>query len=75
MRHELMMPAGAQPSGGPPSQNAPLDSEHRRLQNLVGELLQSNRELRFKVEHLQKQAETAERGLKSACAPAALLLP
>jgi hypothetical protein len=52
---------------------APLE-EHRRLQALVGELLQTNQELRFKVEQLEKQAESAERGLKNACVTACLLL-
>jgi hypothetical protein len=52
----------------------PLEVEHRRLQTLVGELLQSNQELRFKVEQLEKQAESAERGLRNACSTAAMLL-
>jgi hypothetical protein len=52
----------------------PLEAEHRRLQKLLGELLQTNQELRFKVEQLEKQAERAELGLKRACATAGMLL-
>jgi len=64
---EAMKPAA--PQGA-----LPLEAEHRRLQKLLGELLQTNQELRFKVEQLEKRAESAERGLKSACATASMLL-
>jgi hypothetical protein len=52
-----------------------LEAEHRRLQTLVGELLSTNQELRFKVEQLEKQAESAERGLRRACSTAGMLMP
>ena len=52
-----------------------LPGDHRRLQALVGELLQTNQELRFKVGELEKRAESAERGWARACAAAGLLMP
>ena len=52
-----------------------LEAKHARLQALVGELLKTNQELRFKVQQLEQEKDSAERGLKSACATAALLLP
>jgi hypothetical protein len=42
--------------------------QNKRLQALVGELLKTNQELRFKVASLEREAETMERGLKSATA-------
>lgn len=52
-----------------------MEAKHRRLQKLVGELLATNQELRFKVEQLEARAETAERGLANACSVAGMLLP
>lgn len=52
-----------------------LHAEHQRLQVLMGELLQTNQALRFKMEQLEARAEGAERGLAKACAAAGMLLP
>lgn len=57
---------------------APEDSAEAsqdRLQALVSELLQTNQELRFKIALLEERAESAERGLKKACALAGALFP
>ena len=43
-----------------------LETQHRRLQVLVGELLCTNQELRFKVAQLEERAESAESGLAGA---------
>jgi len=58
-----------------PEEPLSLEAKHARLQALVGELLQTNQELRFKVRELEREKDSAERGLKNACATAALLLP
>jgi hypothetical protein len=46
-----------------------------QLQILVGELLTTNQELRFKVEQLTERAETAEQGLAQSCRAAGALWP
>lgn len=61
--------AGAEP------QSQALNSENRRLQVLVGELLKTNQELRFKVEELEKQTESAECGHVCANAVTITLAP
>lgn len=63
------------PENAEPEEPRALAADHRRLQALVGELLKTNQELRFKVEELEKRAEGAERGLSRACATAAMLFP
>jgi hypothetical protein len=50
-----------------------LEARHQRLQVVVGELLQTNQELRFQVATLEQRAESAERGLASASTWAAIL--
>jgi hypothetical protein len=45
-----------------------------RLQVLIGELLEENQKLRFKVAALERQAQSAERGLANATKWAGTLL-
>ena len=52
-----------------------LEARHDRLQKLVGELLRTNEELRFKVAHLEQKAERTARALDEASAIYGLLLP
>jgi hypothetical protein len=40
-----------------------LEAKNHQLQVLVGELLATNQELRFKLEQLKQRAERAEQGL------------
>ena len=49
-----------------PEEHAPAEERLDGLHVLVGELLKANQELRFKVAFLERQAESTERGLKSA---------
>jgi hypothetical protein len=58
-----------------PEEILSLQAQHDRLLTLVGELLEANQQLRFKVAQLERQAESAERGLAAATAWAPLLLP
>lgn len=51
------------------------ERKHQRLQTLVGELLVTNQQLRFRVEQLEQEKGLAERALASATAVAGLLLP
>ena len=64
-----------QTTSAAPDELVSLESEHKRLQALVGELLQANQELRFQVAQLQQQAESLEYGLANASTYAALLFP
>ncbi len=60
------------------SQPAAASSHNDRngqLLDLVGELLQANQELRFKVAQLEQKAERAARNLAESAAVYALLLP
>jgi hypothetical protein len=50
-----------------------LEAKNRQLQILVGELLATNQELRFKVDQLTGRAESAEQGLTQSCATAGAL--
>jgi len=50
-----------------------LESQNRRLQVLVGELLETNQALRFKLDELERQTEGAARGVAFSCAAALLL--
>lgn len=65
---------------GPHSGPVAANDERTRLQLLVGELLSENQKLRFEneslragVEKLQRQAESAERGLADATKWAGML--
>jgi len=58
-----------------PDARLALEAKHRRLQTLVGELLVTNQQLRFRVEQLEREKESAERALAHATAGAALLMP
>ena len=58
-----------------PDELLSLEAQHDRLLTLVGELLEANQKLRFKVAELERKAESAERGLANAAAWAALLVP
>jgi hypothetical protein len=71
----MPMPSFEHAAGAPPERLRTLEEQQRRLQLLVGELLATNQELRFHVARLEERAESAERGLASACATAGLLLP
>jgi hypothetical protein len=51
------------------------DPKHARLEKLVGELLETNQELRFKVAQLEQKAASLERGLAQSCAGAGMLWP
>lgn len=50
-----------------------LQSDHRRLQVLVGELLEKNQELRFRLGAIEERARSAERTSAFACIGALLL--
>jgi len=52
-----------------------LEAKNHRLQTLVGELLATNQELRFKVVELEKQTKNLERGLAETSAAAGALWP
>lgn len=56
-----------------PDASAGLEAKNHRLQVLVGELLATNQELRFKVEQLKERAESAEQGLAHSCHAAGAL--
>jgi hypothetical protein len=56
-----------------PQDALPMEAEHRRLQKLVGELLLTNQELRFKLDELERQAESAKQPSAFACAAAVML--
>lgn len=58
-----------------PDATPAAETGNHRLQSLVGELLETNQELRFKVAALEQQLGQAERGLASATSWAGLLLP
>jgi predicted RNase H-like nuclease (RuvC/YqgF family) len=56
-----------------PEDRLSQEEQNRRLQAMVGELLKTNQELRFKVASLEREAESLERGLKSATASAGFM--
>jgi hypothetical protein len=58
-----------------PDEQVSMAARCEQLQALVGELLQTNQELRFKVETLERQAENMGRGLAATQVSAAWLLP
>jgi len=58
-----------------PDASHSLEAKNHRLQTLVGELLATNQELRFKVVELEKQAKSLERGLAETSAAAGALWP
>lgn len=58
-----------------PDTSLALEASNRRLQSLVGELLATNQELRFKIAALERQVGQAERGLTNATSWAGMLLP
>jgi hypothetical protein len=58
--------AMTQPRGNDQNDSLVLKEQHDRLQVLVGELLEENQKLRFKLSHLEQQAKSAERGLEEA---------
>jgi hypothetical protein len=55
----------------------PLTAEAKRvrLEKLVGELLKTNQELRFKVAELEQQTARLQRGLAQSCSGAGMLWP
>lgn len=57
-----------------PGDELSLEARHSRLLDLVGELVLENQELRFRLELVERQAETAERGLAKPCAGAGMLM-
>ncbi len=56
-----------------PEASALLEAKNHRLQVLVGELLATNQELRFKLEQLKDRAESAQKGLACSCNAAGAL--
>ncbi|HEX4284514.1 MAG TPA: hypothetical protein VHZ28_05445 [Terracidiphilus sp.] len=56
-----------------PDISVALEAKNHRLQVLVGELLATNQELRFKVAQLKERAESAEQGLAHSCSAAGAL--
>ena len=58
-----------------PDASLALEASNRRLQSLVGELLATNQELRFKIAALERQVGQAERGLAKSTSWAGMLLP
>ena len=43
-------------------ERSPAEEQNERLQLLVGELLRTNQELRYKLAQLEQQAESVEQG-------------
>jgi hypothetical protein len=76
-----MEPAQAEPpqlesmTSATPDASLELETANRRLQSLVGELLATNQELRFKIVALETQVGQAKRGLSNATRWAGMLLP
>ena len=62
-------------AGQAPEEILSLQARNLSLQALVGELLTTNQELRFKVEQLERQAEKAARARFGTLIAAALPLP
>jgi hypothetical protein len=62
-------------SAAPDAPSRVLEAKNHQLQNLVGELLATNQELRFKVAQLEEETRSLERGLAKSCAAAGALWP
>ena len=58
-----------------PDEPLALETRNHQLLTLVGELLQTNQELRFKVAELEKRADVADSALKEASRWSGFLLP
>jgi hypothetical protein len=58
-----------------PAESLPLEDQNARLMALVGELLEANQQLRFKVADLERQTKRTASALTEASAVYALLLP
>jgi hypothetical protein len=58
-----------------PAESLPLEEQNARLMVLVGELLEANQQLRFRVAELERQGERTASALTEASAVYALLLP
>ncbi|HUD55476.1 MAG TPA: hypothetical protein VMR02_09630 [Terracidiphilus sp.] len=58
-----------------PDERLALDTRNHQLLTLVGELLHTNQELRFKVAELERQAESADCALEEASRWSGFLLP
>jgi hypothetical protein len=58
-----------------PEEAFPAKDKQVRLEKLVGQLLETNQQLRFKVAQLEQQKESLERGLTQSCAGAGMLWP
>jgi hypothetical protein len=58
-----------------PDERIALATRNHQLLTLVGELLQTNQELRFKVAELEEQAESADFALDEASRWSGFLLP
>jgi hypothetical protein len=69
-------PALLQPAAlSQPAVASSQDDRHGQLLDLVGELLQANQELRFKVAQLEQKADRTARTLAESAAVYGLLLP
>ncbi len=60
---------------GSPTEMRLHEARQQQLLTLIGELLQANQELRFKVTELEQQAGTAESALDEAARWSGCLLP
>ena len=58
-----------------PAEPLPLEQQNARLMALVGELLEANQQLRFKIAELERQSKRTASALAEASAVYALLLP
>lgn len=58
-----------------PAEALPLEEQNARLMALVGELLETNQQLRFRVAELERQGKRTASALANASAVYALLLP
>jgi hypothetical protein len=58
-----------------PEEQLAHEARQEQLLTLVGELLQTNQELRFKVAELERRADTAEDALDAASRWSGFLLP
>jgi hypothetical protein len=58
-----------------PDASRVLEAKNHQLQTLVGELLATNQQLRFKVAQLEEETKSLESGLAQSCAAAGALWP
>jgi hypothetical protein len=64
-----------QAPGDAPDETLSLETRHDRLQALVGELLRTNQELRFKVAQLERTADSVAHAAEESSSVYGLLIP